>query len=70
MADLAELHMWHVEFWLLFSNHLLRKMRREDVRAARVSLETLPSGGELGRATLCFFISPARRRYLCCFTCV
>ena len=70
MADLAELHMWHVEFWLLFSNHLLRTMRHEDVRDAGVSLGPLPSGGELGRATFCFLISPARRRYLCCFTCV
>ena len=31
MAELSELHMWHVEFWLLFSNHLLRTMRHEEV---------------------------------------
>lgn len=34
MADLAELYMWHVEFWLLFSNHSLRAMRHEERKRA------------------------------------
>lgn len=36
VADLAELHMWHVEFWQLFSIHLLRTMRHEEVCRSRV----------------------------------
>lgn len=34
VADLAELHMWHVEFWQLFSNHLLRTVRHEERKRA------------------------------------
>ncbi|CDJ37694.1 beclin 1, putative [Eimeria tenella] len=34
MAELVELHMWHVEFWLLFSNHLLRMIRHEERKRA------------------------------------
>lgn len=38
MAELVELHMWHVEFWLLFSNHLLRVIRHEEVSRLRLFL--------------------------------
>ena len=31
VAELAELHMWHVEFWLLYTNHWLRMMRHGEV---------------------------------------
>ncbi|KAL8431780.1 hypothetical protein Efla_005002 [Eimeria flavescens] len=34
MAELAELHMWQVEFWLLFSNHWQRAMRHEERKRA------------------------------------
>ncbi|CDJ59881.1 hypothetical protein EMWEY_00004980 [Eimeria maxima] len=31
VAELAELHMWHAEFWLLYTNHWLRMMRHGEV---------------------------------------
>ncbi|OEH78648.1 hypothetical protein cyc_01662 [Cyclospora cayetanensis] len=37
MAEISELYLWQLEFWLLFSTHLLRTVRHEEVRLTSIS---------------------------------